>query len=95
MQERRIYLGGGCFWQVEKHFQDQGARTRCGYANGTIEYPCYKLICTGATNHIEIVEVVLEGEFTLEYVLKEFFRIHDPTQVNRQGEDIGTQYRYR
>lgn len=89
-------LGGGCFWCIESEFRDLDGVlfTRVGYMGGHIDTPSYKDVTTGKSGHVEVVEVTFDPE-TLSYpALIEFFltRAHDPTQVDRQGVDIGPQY---
>ncbi|GBR70916.1 peptide-methionine (S)-S-oxide reductase MsrA [Gluconobacter kanchanaburiensis] len=91
-----ILLGGGCFWCVEAVFS--GLRgiisAEPGYAGGSTPNPSYEDVCTGRTGHAEVVKVVFDPvEIGLDDVLRVFFTTHDPTQLNRQGNDIGTQYR--
>ena len=89
------YFGGGCFWGVEYYFkQEEGVKSvSSGYMGGNIENPTYKQICEGKSGHIEVVEVVFDPEVTdFEKLCHLFFEIHDPTQINRQGPDIGHQY---
>jgi peptide-methionine (S)-S-oxide reductase len=89
-------LGGGCFWCVEAAYSEITGVTavQSGYAGGHIEHPTYKQVCTGQTGHAEVVEVKFDpAVISYEDVLRVFFTIHDPTQLNRQGGDIGTQYR--
>lgn len=92
-----VVLAGGCFWCVEAVYTNlEGVLSvRPGYAGGTRETADYKTVCTGATDHAEVVEVVYDPRrITLGAILKMFFSIaHDPTDVNRQGNDIGRQYR--
>ncbi|MGH7612568.1 MAG: peptide-methionine (S)-S-oxide reductase MsrA, partial [Gemmatimonadales bacterium] len=89
-------LGGGCFWCLEAVFQDvKGVeRVVSGYAGGTTPNPSYQEVCTGRTGHAEVVQVTFDPA-TLSYrdLLQMFFVIHDPTTLNRQGGDTGTQYR--
>eukprot|EP00162_Nutomonas_longa_P004296 comp15046_c0_seq1/m.22391 comp15046_c0_seq1/g.22391 ORF comp15046_c0_seq1/g.22391 comp15046_c0_seq1/m.22391 type:complete len:175 (-) comp15046_c0_seq1:28-552(-) len=93
---RNIVVAGGCFWCVEAAFLSFPGviSANPGYANGTTENPTYQQVCKGDTNHAEVCKVVYDVEKTgLEQLLQLFFKIHDPTQLNRQGNDIGTQYR--
>ena len=91
-----IFLGAGCYWGVEAYFQNVSGvlDTEVGYSGGKTEYPSYEMVCTGTAGHAEVVKVVFDSEIiTLNEVLRHFERIHDPTSPNRQGNDIGTQYR--
>lgn len=91
-----ILLGGGCFWCVEAVFTALRGiiRTQPGYAGGSVDNPSYEAVCTGQTGHAEVVNVTFDPEeITLADVLRVFFTTHDPTQLNRQGNDVGTQYR--
>ena len=93
---RTIYLAGGCFWGVEAFMSHVSGviETRVGYANGTTENPTYQEVCTGRTGHTETVEVHYNANaVSLNSILKAFFEIIDPTSVNRQGNDVGSQYR--
>ena len=96
MASQSITLGGGCFWCVEAVFKrtDGVLSVTSGYAGGTTSNPTYEEVCSGRTGHAEVVRVEFDPEvITLEEVLRLFFRAHDPTTRNRQGNDIGTQYR--
>jgi peptide-methionine (S)-S-oxide reductase len=89
-------LGGGCFWCLEAVFKDlRGViSVRSGYAGGHVANPSYKQVCTGTTGHAEVVRVVFDPtELSYADLLRVFFAIHDPTTKDRQGNDIGPQYR--
>ncbi len=91
-----IVLGGGCFWCTEAVFSELRGVERVlpGYAGGTVERPSYEAVCTGRTGHAEVVEVVFDpATISLHDLLVVFFTTHDPTTVDRQGPDSGTQYR--
>ena len=89
----KIVVAGGCFWGVEAYFKKKQfiIDTTVGYANSSVDDPGYKLVCTGSTNATEAVELEYEGE--LDAVLETLFHIIDPTLLNRQGNDRGSQYR--
>jgi len=91
-----IYLGGGCFWCLEAVFQKvKGVvRVTSGYAGGNKDNPTYEEVSSGDTNHAEVTEIVFDTNIiSLETILDIFFEIHDPTTLNRQGNDVGSQYR--
>ena len=91
-----IYLGGGCFWCIETIFnQVKGVEeVISGYMGGDKEDANYKDVCSGNTGHAEVVKVVFNNNIiSLSKILDIFFHVHDPTSINRQGNDIGTQYR--
>ena len=91
-----ITLGGGCFWCLQPIFQDlRGVENVVvGYAGGHVKDPTYEMVCTDSTGHAEVVQVAFDPKvLTLEDLLKVFFSVHDPTTLNRQGHDEGTQYR--
>jgi len=96
MARERATLGGGCFWCLEAVFEPlRGVeRVVSGYAGGELPEPSYEDVCTGTTNHAEVVEVTFDPD-VLSYrdLLTIFFTTHDPTTLNRQGADAGTQYR--
>ncbi len=94
--ERIIVLGAGCFWGVEENFRSLNGviDTQVGYAGGHTKNPTYEDVCSTDTNHAEVVKVVFEDkQISLEQILEFFFKIHNPTQINRQGVDLGSQYR--
>ena len=89
-------FGGGCFWCTESIFQRLNGVTKVesGYMGGTLENPTYKQVCEGTTGHAEIIQVDFDPSvISFEELLLVFFKTHDPTTLNRQGNDIGTQYR--
>jgi len=93
---KEIYLAGGCFWGIEAYISKINGvfKTKVGYANGESENPSYEEVCTLDTGHTETVKVLYDsGIISLQRILEEFFKIIDPTSLNRQGGDIGTQYR--
>jgi len=90
------YFAGGCFWGTEYYFKNAKGvlQTRVGYMNGHTEHPTYKQVCYENTGHAETLEVTYDASQTnYETLARLFFEIHDPTQINRQGPDIGDQYR--
>jgi peptide methionine sulfoxide reductase msrA/msrB len=91
-----IVLGGGCYWCVEAVYDNlQGVKSvYSGFAGGTVENPSYEEVCTGKTGAVEVVEITYDKSITnLDEIFKVFFTVHDPTTLNRQGADVGTQYR--
>lgn len=93
---KEIYLAGGCFWGVEEYMSriEGVVDTEVGYANGHKNNPTYEEVCTGETGHVETTYIKYdERVISLEDLLNRFWRIIDPTLLNRQGGDIGTQYR--
>jgi peptide-methionine (S)-S-oxide reductase len=94
--EKKATFGAGCFWGVEAAFRqiDGVTKTRVGYSGGTLEDPTYEDVCSHTTGHAEVVEVTYDPEkVSYEQLLGVFWGKHDPTQLNRQGWDIGDQYR--
>jgi peptide-methionine (S)-S-oxide reductase len=90
------YFATGCFWGAERRFWQLAGviQTSVGYMGGTKPDPTYKEVCTGTTNHAEMVEIIFDPEvITYQRLLAEFWMMHDPTSLNQQGGDIGTQYR--
>lgn len=93
---KTLYLAGGCFWGVEAYFnQLKGViDTEVGYANGNKENPTYREVCDGLATHAEAVKIVYDPRMiTLDTLFNHFYRIIDPTSLNKQGNDIGVQYR--
>jgi len=91
-----ITLGGGCFWCVEAIYNRLNGvlNVESGYSGGTLVNPSYHEVCTLNTGHAEVVQIIYDTKIiTLEEILKVFFAVHDPTTINRQGDDIGEQYR--
>ena len=92
----KALFGAGCFWGVEEYFRKiQGVKdTRVGYSGGNTKNPTYEAVCSGTTEHVEVLEVNFdETEISYEKLLDHFWKCHDPTTLNRQGPDIGRQYR--
>ncbi len=96
MTEQTAIIAGGCFWCTEAVFNDVigVSKVESGYIGGHVENPTYKAVCAGSTGHAEAIRVTYDSE-QLSYsdLLDIFFATHDPTQLNRQGNDVGTQYR--
>jgi peptide methionine sulfoxide reductase msrA/msrB len=93
---KEIYLAGGCFWGTEHYFKqiDGVVDTEVGYANGTTENPTYKEVCTDKTGFAETVHVTYNPDkVSLKFLLEMYFKAIDPTSINQQGHDTGTQYR--
>ena len=91
-----ITLGGGCFWCTEAVFERVRGITQVqsGYCNGAVLQPTYEQVCTGRTGHNEVVRLTFDpAVISVQQILQIFFAIHDPTTLNRQGNDVGTQYR--
>lgn len=98
MSDRRevATLGGGCFWCLEAVFEQlRGVeQVVSGYAGGTVPHPTYEQVCSGTTGHAEVVQITFDPDvISYRELLEVFFTIHDPTTPNRQGPDVGTQYR--
>ena len=94
--ERKATFGAGCFWGVEATFRqlDGVTKTEAGYEGGMLERPTYEDVCSHTTGHAEVVEVTYDPErISYDELLDVFWRKHDPTQLNRQGWDVGDQYR--
>lgn len=91
-----VTLGGGCFWCTEAAFLElRGVeKVESGYSGGSVPNPTYEQVCSGATGHAEVVQITFNrNAISLKEILGVFFTIHDPTTLNRQGADVGTQYR--
>ena len=90
-----IYLGGGCFWCTESVYKKINGVISItpGYMGGNNPNPTYEEVCEGYTNHVEVIKVKYDHSLSLDQVLSIFFSTHDPTSINRQGADVGTQYR--
>jgi peptide-methionine (S)-S-oxide reductase len=89
-------LGGGCFWCTEAVYQELNGvqKVESGYAGGTVNNPTYRQICTGTTGHAEVVQITFDpAVISYKEILDVFWRVHDPTTLNRQGADVGPQYR--
>jgi len=92
----KALFGAGCFWGVEEYFRKiQGVKdTRVGYSGGHTKNPSYETVCSGTTEHVEVLKLNFdETEISYEKLLDHFWKCHDPTTLNRQGPDIGRQYR--
>lgn len=91
-----ITLGGGCFWCVEAVYEmlEGVIKVESGYSGGTVKNPSYREVCTGRTGHAEVAQITFDNSKTsVDEILKVFFTVHDPTTLNKQGADVGPQYR--
>ncbi|MEA5445149.1 peptide-methionine (S)-S-oxide reductase MsrA [Gammaproteobacteria bacterium AB-CW1] len=96
MSENKATFGAGCFWGVEARFReiDGVLDTQVGYLGGDFENPSYEDVCSGETGHAEVVQMVYDSEkVSYQALLEVFWEMHDPTSLNRQGPDVGSQYR--
>ena len=96
MEVQTATLAGGCFWGVEELFSklEGVTKTEVGYTGGNIDNPIYEQVKTGKTGHAEAIQIQFDpNKVTYEKILEYFFKLHDPTTMNRQGNDLGTQYR--
>jgi peptide-methionine (S)-S-oxide reductase len=95
-QKQVITIGGGCFWCLEPLFDDLVGveKVEVGYSGGSGKNPTYQQVCTGTTGHAEVVQITFDPQvISFGEILQIFFTVHDPTTMNRQGADVGTQYR--
>jgi peptide-methionine (S)-S-oxide reductase len=96
MKQEVATLAGGCFWCLEAVYDElKGVQSvESGYANGAVPNPTYEQVCSGKTGHAEVVQITFDSEVvSFRNLLEVFFTVHDPTTLNRQGADVGTQYR--
>lgn len=96
MASETATIGGGCFWCLEAVYQELPGVSKVvsGYAGGMVANPTYEQVCSGSTGHAEVVQLTFDpDQVSLRKILEIFFTIHDPTTLNRQGNDVGTQYR--
>ena len=96
MEKTKALLGAGCFWGIEEVFRkiEGVSETKVGYAGGVLPNPTYQHVCSGNTGHAEVVQMEFDpNKISFKKILDHFWLCHDPTQLNRQGPDIGTQYR--
>ena len=95
-KNNKAIICGGCFWGIEENFRTKPGiiSTEVGYTGGKTDSPTYESVCSGKTGHAEVIKCDFnDKEIGLENLLTIFFSTHDPTQLNRQGNDVGTQYR--
>ncbi len=95
-QDQEITLGAGCFWCTEAAFRMiEGVKdVKVGYMGGDVDNPTYKQVCSGRTGHAEVAKLIYDPKVAkLETILKVFWKVHDPTSLNKQGHDVGSQYR--
>lgn len=96
METKKAYVGGGCFWCTEAMYQTVPGilKVTSGYAGGTVPNPTYEQVCTGRTGHAEVIEIEYDpARIGYDRIIDLFWKAHDPTTLNRQGADTGTQYR--
>ena len=96
MAVKKAVFGGGCFWCMEAVFQElKGvSKVESGYAGGHVKNPSYQDVCEGTSGHAEVCQIYFDSEIiSFEKLLEIFWKVHDPTTLNRQGSDVGTQYR--
>ena len=96
MSKEVVTLGGGCFWCLEAIYDELNGVTDVvsGYSGGHIKNPAYREVCNGTTGHAEVIQITFDTDvISFQEILNVFFTIHDPTTLNRQGADVGTQYR--